>query len=322
MSAAERPGELVKEYDFRALQDLSEFTTEYIWPRAEIINDEHQFYLDTATVPAQHDPFFLSGTGLSIVASPTHPDLADIAVGLTGEGRRLVDENRNKGMPNPLTPDIIEAHGTRQPFTSGLLTTRDHGHSQLYGYWEASMRLPKAKGAWPAFWLLPTFKQWPAGIAVLPEIDIMEAVEDVNQGIYHSTIHTNESGMLTSTTDNAVKTGQDLTNEYHTYGLSWERDMIITYFDGQEVLRRRTPRDMHEPRHFLLNLAVGGWGGEPDPADYPASLDIEYVRIYSSTAAAQPDDIVHTLRDGRVVRKSDINLVTEYLIELNELPLP
>ena len=42
-----------------------------------------------------------------------------------------------------------------------------------YGYIEASIKLPKGKGTWPAFWMMPVnFRSWPAD----GEIDIMEEV--------------------------------------------------------------------------------------------------------------------------------------------------
>ena len=42
-----------------------------------------------------------------------------------------------------------------------------------YGYFEARLKLPKGKGTWPAFWMLPDpFTSWPDG----GEIDIMEEV--------------------------------------------------------------------------------------------------------------------------------------------------
>ena len=42
-----------------------------------------------------------------------------------------------------------------------------------YGYIEASIKLPKGKGTWPAFWMMPVhFTSWPAD----GEIDIMEEV--------------------------------------------------------------------------------------------------------------------------------------------------
>ena len=309
---------LVKEYDFRKSYDLSEFTTRLMWPREQIINDEAQFYVNPAKIAPEHTPFKFSGDGLSITAMPTPDDLLQYAIAVTDEGRKIGVES--------MTDEEYAEHVTPQPFISGILTTRDNGWSQLFGYWEISARLPSAAGAWPALWLLPTFDSWPPGIDILPEIDIMEAVKDVIDGIYHGTVHTNETGKLTRSTDNDIKTDADLVNEFHRYGLRWDADWIIWYFDGVEVKREPTPADMQdEPRHLLMNLAVGGnWAGEPDPADYPASFDIEYVRIYAlpeaptkKTDDSLPGDVVHILADGRAVTRRDIELVAQYLFEIN-----
>lgn len=288
---------ITKLYDFTEMQSLEEFTTRYIWPREQIINDEKQWYVDPDS--GMPSPFTLSDEGLSIQAIPT--------------------------------PDrwLSEAH--EQPYLSGLLTTRDNGHSQLFGYWEIEAKLLNARGAWPAFWLLPTFSQWPLNIPILSEIDIMEAVDDVKDRFYHASYHTNQTGSLVSN-GIGVPTSADLTGSYNRYGLSWEKDYLIWYFNGEEVRRAKTPDDMqHEPRHILLNLAVGGWGGTVDPYDYPASFDIRYVAVYGeSKKKAEPlkesgwiapgtpgvdGDAVYKLNDGRIVTKRDINLITEYLIQ-------
>ena len=48
------------------------------------------------------------------------------------------------------------------------------GSGWRYGYIEARLRLPKGKGTWPAFWMMPVNfnNDWPAS----GEIDIMEHV--------------------------------------------------------------------------------------------------------------------------------------------------
>ena len=46
------------------------------------------------------------------------------------------------------------------------------------------------------------------------------------------------------------------------HGVLWERDFLTYYFDGQEIGKVATPRDMNKPMYMLANLAVGGdWGG-------------------------------------------------------------
>lgn len=239
--------------EFESPEAIEQFDTRYIWARDTIINNESQYYLD----PDEHgqSPFVVEGGVLSIVASPT---------------------------PETLVEQVKE-----QPYVSGLLTSRSDSHSQLYGLFEVRAKLPKAEGAWPAFWLLPTFEQWPAGIGVLPEIDVMEGIKRVEDGRYAVSLHTNQTGTLTSTSEK-VKTGVDLTEDFHVYGVAWQADEIVYYFDGDEVWRQPTPADMHEPRHFLLNLAVGGWAGEPNAEDYPASFDIDYVRVYERVEEPEP----------------------------------
>ena len=282
--------QLTKEYDFRVMSDLSEFTDRYIWPRNQIINNESQFYTELDKYPQAT----LTRSGLSITAIKTPDDLIEYAQG--------------------------------QPYLSALLTTRDNGPSQLHGYWEMSAKLPAAKGAWPAFWLLPTTEKWPPGVPILSEIDIMEGINSIASGIYHGTLHTNDSGVSVASTNNEIETGADLINEYHRYGLSWEPDYITWYFDDREVIRRKTPNDMQaEPRHFLINLAVGGWADQPDPDDYPASFEIEWVRIYESNYVAPPPprlgdypgDVVHVLADGRAVTRPQIEAVAQMLLEIN-----
>src|SRR4029450_6042357 len=57
--------------------------------------------------------------------------------------------------------------GIEREFTSGLMTTFEK-FSQRYGWFEVRCRVPRGRGFWPTFWLLPEPLGWP------PEIDIFE----------------------------------------------------------------------------------------------------------------------------------------------------
>ena len=59
----------------------------------------------------------------------------------------------------------------------------------------------------------------------------------------------------------------DLSAGFHTYGLSWQADIIRWYIDGNEVAEAATPADMHKPMYMLLNLAVGDTGSWPGKYD-------------------------------------------------------
>lgn len=221
--------------------------TRYIWERETIINNEQQFYVD----PDEHghSPFSIDNGILSIEAT--------------------------------VTPRALRGVVSGQPYVSGVLTT-EKSFAQQYGRFDAYAQLPAGQGLWSAFWLLPSFDQWPAGIAVLPEIDVMEHLG--HQGnTYHTTLHTNQTGPLTSHPyDHTV--AENLTEDFHLYSVVWTPESVSWYLDGQWKASHPTPADFTRPVHFLLNLAVGGnWPGSPDgTTDFPAKFQIDYVKAFTA----------------------------------------
>ena len=82
----------------------------------------------------------------------------------------------------------ITAKREGNTYTSARLRTKGKtGGDITYGRFEASIKLPKGQGVWPAFWLLHTdavYGQWPAS----GEIDIMELVGHKPDEVF-ATIH-------------------------------------------------------------------------------------------------------------------------------------
>jgi beta-glucanase (GH16 family) len=161
------------------------------------------------------------------------------------------------------------------PYNSGMLTTY-RLFSQVYGYFEMRAKLPAGAGLWPAFWLSPADRSWP------PEIDIMEQLGNDPATIYvgtHSAVGDPNVG-----TTMPIKVS-DTSRGFHVYGLDWEKEEIVWYFDGEPIRRLPTPADMHKPMYILINLAVGGagsWPGPPNEATvFPARFQVEYLRAYS-----------------------------------------
>ena len=73
---------------------------------------------------------------------------------------------------------------------------------------------------------------------------------------------------------------------FHTYTVDWEPNTITWYFDGNEVFQTATPADMHQPMYMLIDLEVGGPYGNPNSStQFPANLQVDYVRAYATTAA-------------------------------------
>ncbi len=159
------------------------------------------------------------------------------------------------------------------PFTSGMISS--HGKfSQRYGWFEARMQLPRGRGLWPAFWLLPENGTWP------PEIDIMEHKGRIPDRVW-MTLHLPQPGTWRSKAIGGEWAGPDFTASIHTFAVEWEPDSIRWYIDGVERHRveQATP-DL--PMYVIFNLAVGGdWDGDPDAATpFPAEMCVEWVRVY------------------------------------------
>ena len=154
-----------------------------------------------------------------------------------------------------------------------------------YGYIEASIKLPKGKGTWPAFWMMPVnFTSWPAD----GEIDIMEEVgghANYVSSSLHANAHVHSNG--TQVTHEMLCEGAE--DGFHTYAIKWTGDNITTYVDGNEQLsydNRGLGRDdwpYDDPFYVILNLAWGGsWGGMYgiDESALPATMEVDYVRVF------------------------------------------
>lgn len=162
--------------------------------------------------------------------------------------------------------------------------------SWKYGYMEARIRLPKGKGTWPAFWMMPTdqSKGWPT----CGEIDIMEEV-GVNANYTSSSIHCKAYNHPKNTQKTKERLTKNAESEYHTYAVEWTEDGMWFYVDGVHDNTTLTflndkkgdeatwPFD--KPFYITLNLAWGGdWGGwnGVDEGALPTTMDIDYVRVF------------------------------------------
>lgn len=152
------------------------------------------------------------------------------------------------------------------PYVSGLITTQP-SFAQTYGYFEMRAKLPRGKGLWPAFWMLPQDQSWP------PEIDVVESVGDPSR-VYMTAY---------SKFFKAESIEAQITRKaFHVFAVSWDSQQISWFIDGAETGRVATPPDMHKPMYLLVNLAVGGtWRDAPEETTpLPAKMMIDYIRAY------------------------------------------
>lgn len=169
-------------------------------------------------------------------------------------------------------------------YFSGKITTED-SFAQLYGRFEARIKVPEARGMWPAFWLMPQDKAqpWP----VEGEIDILEwGGNDPNKiigaahfgQVYPDNVHYSE----------VLRMPSPWYDDFHVYALNWSPTEISWEVDGR-IHGVMTPEVIapwewvfdDNPFYIILNMAVGGSiGGEVFSEDLPATLQIDWVRVY------------------------------------------
>lgn len=160
-----------------------------------------------------------------------------------------------------------------------------------YGYFEARIMLPKGKGTWPAFWMMPVGNDWNTNPwPMCGEIDIMEEVGVVPNEV-SSSIHTQDYNHTKGTQKTHAMTIEQAEGEFHLYALEWTEDAITTYVDGEvqlAVTKQQLGTGHNQwPFHYafypILNLAWGGdWGGMNgvDESALPVTMKVDYVRVF------------------------------------------
>ena len=181
-----------------------------------------------------------------------------------------------RGMVNP------GLSGDTMPFITGGIYTKDK-KSFYHGKIEIRAKLGNARGAWPAFWLLPFDNvRYPHG----GEIDIMERLN--NDTIAYQTVHSYYTINLNQTVPRKNTAAPIRKDDYNVYGVELYSDSLVFSINGK--------RTFHYPRietdlegqfpfdrsyYLLLDMQLGGsWVGEVNANDLPVEMYIDWVRFY------------------------------------------
>lgn len=166
--------------------------------------------------------------------------------------------------------------GKPRHYTSGILNTQKK-LDVIYGRFDIRFKVPKGKGFWPAFWLLPTDDSWP------PEIDWFEQLGHDPKTIYISN-HWGEhyKGFHPSHGPKKFEANNpDFSEDFHTLTGFWLPNQLVTYVDGKKaaVSLDGIP---NQKMFMILNLAIGGdWPGNPtEETVFPSEMVVDYVRVY------------------------------------------
>ena len=206
---------------------------------------------------------------------------------------------------NPNTADELQTYRKENVEMSGgilkILAKEEAGdyssarlsskYAFQYGRIEIKAKLPRqqTKGLWTKMALVGDnidVVGWPhAG-----EIDVIEYFTNDPGKIYnyiHSGTNNSANGTLISSEYSLESPGED----FHAYGILWTNQYIKFYIDNPEnitytFLRPSTPTDQNwpfnKPFYLLTGIVIGGqYGGEGvDTSLFPASLELDYIRVY------------------------------------------
>lgn len=222
---------------------------------------------------------------------PVDPDKWQHDVGGDGWGNGQLEYNTDS------TDNVrINEHGVLEivarkeayegnEYTSGRIKTMDRFEFG-YGRVEATIRLPKGSGIWPAFWLLGAdFEEvgWP----LCGEIDIMELRGEEpwkTLGTVHGPGYSGGEGIGGEYT---LSEGS-FNDDYHVFAVDIDPEHIAWSVDDV-VFHTLTPGDLPEGTAWvfddewfiILNVAVGGhFVEEVDDEALPAAMRVGSVRVY------------------------------------------
>lgn len=163
-----------------------------------------------------------------------------------------------------------------QEWTSGSVWTKKQWQ---YGYMECSYRYAAASGINQSFWMFSDPR--------VPRVEL-----DQNEGQFpdliraHYIIHPKGANWVgdfprpTVYGNKNIRTGENLADDFHVYGLYWDEKELIFYFDGAEI--HRIPNELaHAPVAVYLSTAIfAGATGHGNPAADGTSMDVEWVRVW------------------------------------------
>ena len=175
-------------------------------------------------------------------------------------------------------------------YTSASINTRTKKQFR-YGVFVIRARIDTAKGAWPAIWTLGVTKPWPSN----GETDVMEfyRVKNVPTILANYAWGTTERYRakwddMKIPLSEFTKNDPEWVKKFHIWKMDWNEDSISIYLDDKllnsTILKETINPDgfnpFTQPHYLLLNLALGGNGGDPSKSKFPIKYEVDYVRVY------------------------------------------
>ncbi|MEO2070272.1 MAG: glycoside hydrolase family 16 protein [Zunongwangia sp.] len=174
-------------------------------------------------------------------------------------------------------------------YTSASINTRGKFDFQ-FGILEVKAKIDTSMGMWPAIWTLGIEKGWPSN----GEIDVMEYyLVDQKPAILANAAWKGATSYVSWDSEKIpfskfLKKDPKWAEKFHVWKMEWTKDFIKIYLDDEllntiSLSETKNPdgfNPFHQPHYILLNLAIGGNGGDPSATTFPRKYEVDYVRVY------------------------------------------
>jgi beta-glucanase (GH16 family) len=196
-------------------------------------------------------------------------------------------------------PEALKKYPSFKNFSTACVVSKA---TALYGYFECKAKVMDLKVD-SAFWFftpLPT----PPGCQHVEEMDCFEICGGGGPKFERTLFNTMHVWRTPETGDKKpwanfvyYRAPKRLADDYHVYGLEWDKDWIKCYFDGV-LFSQYKNTNWYYPEDILFDNEIQGpWFGYPTADNFNSSFDVEYIHSWKRTdlpADATPADSAAT----------------------------
>ncbi len=207
--------------------------------------------------------------------------------------------------PTATPGSSFASHKYAAPFT----VSTEGKMSFKYGYLEIRAKVPYKEGCWPSFWLRShnaTDKRENPEFEV--ELDVFEVFGSVNSlsSNLHQQVYNGDDKLSFMTKTSAINKEEvhtfvdfeNLSNEYHTYGVEWTPEKIAIYVDGVKQCE------------WLINkYALLSYGLKPEVSGFDTTMNI----LFNNHVLTQYSEFKPS--DDNVIENYESNLPSQYSID-------
>jgi len=178
-------------------------------------------------------------------------------------------------------------------YTTAMITTLGKW-SQCYGYIEARIKPPTARGLWACFWTMPDHgvdagKDRESTYNGAMEFDILEHLTEWGPGRYNAALHWDGYGKDHKTWASNQNYYGPTPDGWHNWGVLWEPGKVTWYCDGIKKAEFSGRRVASVPGYLILDVQMGGWATKNvDEAHLPDYMQIDYVRAWQLRDRLKP----------------------------------